>query len=206
MTDWSLGGIAGLGVLHGLNPAMGWLFAVAIGLQERSRKALLVAIVPLSLGHEASIATAVVLVNEARVVTSETAVRVAAASLLFLVAGWKLWRSSSHLRWVGMRLSFLELALWSFLMSSAHGAGLMLFPFVLVDESHSHVPPVASGALEAVLAASVHTLAMALSAMVVSLVVYDVVGLRILRRGWINLDRIWAAALLAGGAATLFLA
>lgn len=206
MSDVSLGGVAGLGVFHGVNPAMGWLFAVAIGLQTRSRRALLLAITPLALGHEASIGLTVLLVNEARLVASEAVIRAAAAGLLFAVAIWKLWRSNRHLRWVGMRLSYPELALWSFLMSSAHGAGLMLFPFVLADTPRDHGNPLAAGALSAGLAASVHTLAMAATAAAIALAVYEVVGLSILRRAWLNLDRVWVAALLLGGIATLLIA
>jgi hypothetical protein len=208
VSDVGLGGVAALGAFHGLNPAMGWLFAVAIGLQTRSRKALLLALIPLALGHEASVGLLLLLVNEAHVVASETVIRGFAAGLLIAMAIWKLWRSDRHLRWVGMRLTFRELALWSFLMATAHGAGLMLFPFVLGDEEHLHgaADILAQGALEAGVAASVHTLAMGLTAGALALVVYEVVGVGILRRAWVNVDRVWAFALVVGAAATLFLA
>jgi hypothetical protein len=203
VTDWSLGGITALGAFHGLNPAMGWLFAVAIGLQTRSRKALLLAIIPLAIGHEASVGLTVLLVNEARVLTSEDVIRPFAAGLLLAVAVWKIWRAGRHPRWVGMRLSFRELALWSFLMSTAHGAGLMLFPFVLGGQGHEHDAVLASGAADAFVAAGVHTLAMASVAAAVALLVYQVVGVGILRKAWFNLDRVWAFALVVGAAATL---
>jgi hypothetical protein len=208
VSDAGLSGVAALGAFHGLNPAMGWLFAVAIGLQTRSRKALLLALIPLALGHEASVGVIVLLVNEVHVVASEAVIRGFAAGLLVSMAIWKLWRSDRHVRWVGMRLSFRELALWSFLMATAHGAGLMLFPFVVSSQEHTHgaADILASGAVEAGIAASAHTLAMALTAGAVALIVYEVVGIGILRRAWINIDRVWAFALVGGAAATLFLA
>ena len=129
--DWDLAAIAGLGAFHGVNPAMGWLFAVAIGLQTRSRRALVLALVPLALGHEASVGLTLLLVEELHVLASDTAIRIGCGSLLAAFALWKLTRSGGHVRWVGMRLRFHELALWSFLMASAHGAGLMLFPFAV---------------------------------------------------------------------------
>ncbi len=205
MSELSLAGVAGLGVFHGLNPAMGWLFAVAIGLQRSSRWALLGAIAPLAFGHEASVGMVVLLVQEARLVASEGVVRVAAAGLLLAVAIWKLWRPGRHVRWVGMRLSYPELALWSFLMSSAHGAGLMLFPFVFTNALEGDGDPLAAGALSAGLAGGVHTLAMATGAAASALVVYEVAGLRVLPRAWLDLDRVWALALVAGGVATLLL-
>src|SRR3954468_18178898 len=120
-----------LGAYHGINPGMGWLFAVALGLQERSRKAVVRALVPIAVGHEASLAVVVALVGGLQVVTSEDTLRVAGALVLIGFGLYKFLRPRSHPRWVGMRVNVAELALWSFLMSSAHGAGLMLFPVLL---------------------------------------------------------------------------
>lgn len=213
MSHWGLAGVAALGAFHGLNPAMGWLFATAIGLQERSRRALLVAMGPIALGHLLSVGLVVLLVEELRVVASDTALKIAAAVVLLLFAGWKIY-GKGHPRWVGMRLTLRELVVWSFLMASAHGAGLMLAPFVLANDGsssgHGHhgagAPSAVSGLLDAGGAVAVHTLAMVAVACAMALVVYEVLGLRVLRRGWLNLDRVWAVALVAGAFATLFVA
>jgi hypothetical protein len=204
VSEWDLGGIALLGVFHGLNPAMGWLLAAAVGFQARSRRALLLALVPIALGHEASVAVTVGLVEELRVVASDTLPRFGAAALLVGVAVWILLRRHRHGRWIGMRFGNVELALWSFLVSSAHGAGLMLVPFVLGVQVHHH--RFGSGVAAAGFAASLHTAAMALTAAAVALLVYDVIGIALLRRAWVDLDRVWAVALLGGAALTLFVA
>ena len=205
MSGWDVGGIALLGAFHGVNPAMGWLFAVAIGLQERSRRALLVALGPIAAGHLASVALVVAFVEELRVLASDAALRIGGAAALAAVALWRIVRAHRHPRWVGMRLRHYELALWSFLMSSAHGAGLMLFPFVVGIGGHDHLT---AGAALPVAAAAVlvHTAAMVAFAGVIALEVYEVVGVGILRRGWLNLDRVWAYALGGAAAATLFVA
>ena len=206
MSDWDLGGITLLGVFHGLNPAMGWLLAAAVGFQAGSRRALLLALVPIALGHAAAIALAVGVVEEARVLASDTVPRLVAAALLVGLALWRLAGRHRH-RFIGMRFGSGELALWSFLMASAHGAGLMLVPFVMgIDGGGHHHHGVPDGLLAASLTVEAHTIATALTAAAVALVVYDVVGVALLRRAWVNVDRIWAFALLGGAALTLFVA
>ncbi len=199
-----------LGAFHGLNPGMGWLFAVARGLQERSRARMLASLPAIAAGHAASVAAVAVLVSLTRSVVATQAMAIAGGALL---AGFGLWRllSQRHFRWVGMRLSLWQLAVWSFLMSSAHGAGLMLLPVLTSMEggggAHDHGLGAGAGAGDAVSAAvfvtGVHTLAMFAAAGAVALVVYEVVGLAVLRRAWFNLDRVWAVALIGAGAATL---
>lgn len=206
-SDWSYAGIAGLGAFHGINPAMGWLFAVAVGLQLGSRRALLVALIPLAIGHELSVLPTLIMVEELHVIASENVIRIAGASALGAFGLWKLVRGHRHHRWVGMHLGYGELAIWSFLMASAHGAGLMLIPFAVTDDHDgTAVSVVASGALDATAAACVHTAAMAVVAGSVALLVYEIFGVSVLRRVWLNLDRAWAGALLAGAVATLFIA
>lgn len=209
-SNWPWLALIGLGAYHGLNPAMGWLFAVALGLQERRRAAVVRALGPIALGHLASIALVVALVTGARLVVAPTALRVAGALALVAFGLYKFLRPRSHPRWVGMRVTGPELALWSFLMSSAHGAGLMLFP-VLLDLPAAasagalhEVPLATSSAVEGAAAVLVHTLAMLAFMGAVALVVYDRVGLRVLRRAWVNLDLVWAGAVIAAGFATLF--
>ena len=199
-----------LGLYHGVNPAMGWLFAVALGLQEGSRHAVLQALVPIALGHEAAIALAVVLVRGAEAVAAPDALRLAGAALLVLFGAYKFLRPRSHPRWVGMRVTARELALWSFLMSSAHGAGLMLVPVLLGLHAEAHPPAWAALGLGAgsvvqdVAAVLVHTGAMLLAMGAVALLVYEKLGVGVLRKAWVNLDLVWAAAFVAVGVTTLF--
>lgn len=193
-----------LGAFHGLNPAMGWLFAVARGLQERSRDRLLASLPAIAAGHLASVAVVAVVVGVTGSLVTGTVLSIAGGVVL---VGFGLWRllSARHFRWVGMRLSLPQLAAWSFLMSSAHGAGLMLLPvFTGLHAEHAahagHAGHVISGGLGV---AALHTLAMFLVAGVIAVVVYEVVGLTVLRRAWFNVDRMWAVALVVAGGITL---
>ncbi|MGV9213832.1 hypothetical protein ACTFTM_18415 [Micromonospora sp. RB23] len=206
MTVGTLATLAALGAFHGLNPAMGWLFAVARGLQERSRPALLRALPPIAAGHLASVGIVAALVTATRSVTASTVLAVVGGVLL---VGFGLWRllSERHFRWAGMRLSAAQLAGWSFLMSSAHGAGLMLLPVLVAEPpsgGHSgHLAAASVGALPGLAAAGVHTVAMFGTALVVAVLVYEVLGVGVLRKAWFNVDRLWAGVLVAAGLVTL---
>lgn len=123
-----------LGAWHGLNPGMGWLFSVALGLQQRSRSAVFAALVPIALGHALAIGLVVLLVYIVGAVVPFRWLQMGGAAALLLVASWKLWRAR-HPTWVGMRVSFWDLTLWSWLMASAHGAGLMVVPVLLGAKS-----------------------------------------------------------------------
>jgi hypothetical protein len=152
-------------------------------------------------------ALTVLVVEELRVLSSETTIRFAGAVALASFAAWRIVRSHRHPRWVGMRLRRRELALWSFLMSTAHGAGLMLIPVVMGIHVSGHdrmLMPSSLGPVAAVLV--IHTAAMVAVAGVLALAVYEFLGVGVLRRGWFNVDRIWAYALGAGAAATLLIA
>ncbi|ADV65994.1 hypothetical protein [Deinococcus maricopensis] len=209
---WSA--LALLGALHGLNPAMGWLFAVALGLQDRSRAAVLRALGPIALGHAASIALVVAVVLAAGSVLDERLLRWLGAGALLAFGAYKLARPNTHPRWVGMRVGFRDLTLWSFLMSTAHGAGLMLVPLALrfsagappthalhgAHTAHVHGSPSTLAGLAAV---GVHSLSMLACMTAVALIVYQVVGLAVLRRAWVNLDQVWALTLIAAGAVAL---
>ncbi|MET8092115.1 hypothetical protein [Micromonospora sp. NPDC005220] len=206
MTVTALATLAALGAFHGLNPAMGWLFAVARGLQERSRLVLLRALPPIAAGHLASVAIVAALVAATRSVTASSALAVVGGVLLVAFGLWRL-LSERHFRWAGMRLSAAQLAAWSFLMSSAHGAGLMLLPVLVaepVSGGHSgHLAAAPVGALSGLAAAGVHTVAMLGVALVIALLVYQVFGVGVLRRAWFNVDRLWAGVLVAAGLVTL---
>ncbi|MFG2049195.1 hypothetical protein ACGFIW_17425 [Micromonospora sp. NPDC048935] len=206
MTVSTLATLAALGAFHGLNPAMGWLFAVARGLQERSSAALLRSLPPIAAGHLASVAIVAALVAATRSVTASTAVAVVGGVLLVAFGLWRL-LSERHFRWAGMRLSSAQLAGWSFLMSSAHGAGLMLVPVLVAEPvagGHSgHLASAPAGALSGLAAAGVHTAAMLGVALAVAMLVYQVLGVGVLRRAWFNVDRLWAGVLVAAGLVTL---
>lgn len=203
-----------LGAYHGLNPAMGWLFAVALGLQERRLSAVLRALVPIAIGHELSVVAVALLVVGIEGLVAPTLIRVTGAIVLIGFGVFKLLRPRSHPRWVGMRVSLVDLGVWSFLMSGAHGAGLMLFP-ILVGQSAADDALAVSGhalplfdrggmtLLEGVAATAVHSLTMLLVMAIIAVVVYAKVGVGILRSAWINLDGFWAAALVLAGVLTL---
>lgn len=207
MSGWAVGALLALGAFHGLNPAMGWLFATWIGLQQRALRGLVAALGPIAAGHAASMALTVLIVEELRVLASDTAIRIGGAAALVAVAAWRIVRSHRHPRWVGMRLNRRELALWSFLMSSAHGAGLMLIPVAVGLGVHSRGDMIMPSSLAPLAGAvALHTLAMVAVAGAIAVAVYQFVGVGILRRGWLNLDRLWPYALGAGAAATLLVA
>jgi hypothetical protein len=209
---------------------MGWLFAVALGLQERSRAAVIRGFAPIALGHAASIAIVVALVGAAQAVVEPAALRFMGGSTLIFFGMYKLLAPLSHPRWVGMRVNFRDLSVWSFLMATAHGAGLLLVPILLqmppgdmaqtahaahaAHEAHAAHVALANPDTMMEMAASlptklaavvVHTGAMFLVMGVIAVVVYEKVGLAILRRSWLNLDRVWAIVLLAAGALTFLL-
>lgn len=214
MTWGQLAALGALGAFHGLNPAMGWLFSVARGMQERSRRVLLTSLPPIAAGHLASVAIVAAVVSATESVLAGNVVAITGGVLL---VGFGLWRllSERHFRWAGMRLSTGQLAGWSFLMSSAHGAGLMLLPVLAtttVAGHMAHETPTTrldgtpAAALEGLAAAGVHTLAMFAVMAACAIAVYEFVGVNVLRRAWFNMDRLWAAVMVAAGALTIALA
>ena len=211
--------LAALGAYHGINPSMGWLFAVALGLQERSRSAVFNAFPPIALGHAASVALVVGVVVVGRAIVPIDALKIVGCVALVGFGIYKLLRSS-HPRWVGMRVGFRDLTAWSFLMASAHGAGLMLVPILLRLPAYGgqvtdlravpHIEYMSLGAADSIAtlvsqaaAVAIHTLAMFGVMAAVAVVVYEKVGVSILRRGWFNLDRAWAIVLIVAGILTL---
>jgi hypothetical protein len=234
--------LLGLGAFHGINPGMGWLFAVALGLQEQRRGAVLRALLPIALGHALSIGVVVLAIGLLHDVLPDAWVRWPVGLGLAGFGAYKLWRCRMP-RWVGMRVSALDLTWWSFLMATAHGAGLMLAPVLLgwgagseADMSaHAHhamghgmdhaqhaehvgqgmamvgehaehaaaLVSVGSTPLLGLAATAIHTLGYLLVMGIIAVVVYEKVGLAILRKAWFNLDVVWAAALVITGVVTL---
>jgi hypothetical protein len=216
--SWPWLSLAALGAFHGLNPAMGWLFAVALGFQERRLRAVTTALGPIALGHALAIALAVVLVSVLGLVVPQRLLLALGGAALLGFAAYKVASRFRHPRWVGMRVGPRELVLWSFLMASAHGAGLMLVPVLVglrgagVSSAQAHTahlghvghlsPAAGDSLLPALAAVGLHSAAMLAVAGVLAIVVYKFVGVEVLRRAWINLDFIWVGALaITGGIA-----
>lgn len=172
---------------------MGWLFAVGLGLQERRVVAVVGALAPIALGHALSVGLVVLFLSAGALALPSHALRAGAAVLLVGFGLFRIVRPRAHFRWVGMRVGFADLVLWSFLMATAHGAGLMLAPVLLQQAGHG------------LALVGVHTVAMLLVMGGVALVVYQTIGLGVLRKAWVNVDLIWAVALIAAGVATLLL-
>jgi hypothetical protein len=204
--------LLGLGALHGINPGMGWLFALCLGLQERRRGAVLAALPPIALGHALSVGIVVFLVAVLSTEMRPDLLKNASAAVLIAYGGYRAVRSR-HPRWVGMQVGFRDLTLWSFLMASAHGAGLMLVPVFLAAwpsdaqgmAGHHHAAghaghfPVMGGPGVLTAAVLVHTLGHLLVAGLVALLFYEKFGLAILKRAWFNIDFAWAIALVITG-------
>jgi hypothetical protein len=203
--------LAALGAYHGLNPAMGWLFAVSQGLQQGERRAVTRSFLPIAVGHEASVVVVAALVLGLGVIADPGVLHVAAAATLIAFGIFRFARPRWHPRWTTMRVGRRELTLWSFLMSSAHGAGLMVAPVLLGGATATaagggHDLAMAGTAPVGAVAVGVglHVLAMVTVMSGVALLVYAKLGVEVLRRAWINTDALWAGAFVLAGVITLF--
>jgi hypothetical protein len=208
-TSWI--GLLALGAGHGVNPAMGWLFAVALGLQRESRGAVWASLMPLAVGHALAIATTISAAGLLGIVIPPDALRWGIAGLLVGLGVFRLIRSR-HPRFGGMQVNGRELAVWSFLMATAHGAGLMVLPLVISEQASGHLAHhLSTAAILGVPGAEwtglglalVHTAGYLLVTGLLAVVVYERIGLRFLRKAWVNLDLIWSVALVLTGIATL---
>jgi hypothetical protein len=199
---WPWLALAGLGAFHGLNPAMGWLFAVGLGLHRQSRRVVWLSLVPIAAGHAASIAMVGAAVLMLEFIVDRRVLELAAGAALL---GWAIYyalRGHRHRVRVGMTVGMVWLGVWSFLMATGHGAGLMLAPIVipLCVSASSAAGNVTAGSVPMALAAvAVHTGAMLAVTAAIAGLVYEWIDLAVLRRGWINFDRIWVAVLAAAG-------
>jgi hypothetical protein len=206
--EWAM--LIGLGAFHGINPGMGWLFAVALGMQERRRGAVLRALVPLGAGHALAVAGAVGAASAIGAVIPLGWLRWPMAGILVSLGVLRFYRHR-HPRWAGMRVTMRGLTVWSFLMATAHGAGLMVVPvFVGMSmaggEGHAHhMATAGDGAGTALFATGLHAMGYLAVTAFIAVVVFEKLGVGILRRAWLNLDLIWAAALIATGTLTLML-
>jgi len=196
----------GLGAYHGINPGMGWLFAVALGMQAGRASAMWRALPPIALGHAISVGVVVALFAGAGVVLPLQLVKVVIAATLVTLGIYRLWRHR-HPRFGGMQVGFRDLTIWSFLMASAHGAGLMVVPFV-IDTGDSvsalsihghHARAAMVSAWADAMAVGLHTLSYVLVSTLIAWVVYRKLGVAFLRVAWFNLDWLWAGALVITG-------
>jgi hypothetical protein len=212
--DWTPVGlwlaVVASGLYHGVSPGMGWPLAVSAGLMERSSRALVAALWPLSIGH--LLAMLLVLLPFGLLVTLVEWQRQIQISASLLVIGFGIFRfvDRRHPR-VMARIRPTQLGLWSFAVAIAHGAGLMLVPIYLglcrasdLDRGHE-----AAGALinanlgMAVLVSVVHSLAMIMAGGLSAWLVYRYLGLKFVSRSWFNLDATWAISLVLVGALSL---
>ena len=202
-----------LGAYHGINPGMGWLFAVALGMQQGSARGVWRALPPIALGHALAVGAVLLAAGLAQLVVPLGFLKVTVASILLGFGVYRLWRHR-HPRYGGMRVGFRDLTTWSFLMASAHGAGFMVLPFVIrmssdvkaVDAampSHTgHMTAAASAGTGSILL-GLHTLSYLAVTGLAAWIVYRWLGLALLRTAWFNLDLLWAAVLAVTGAVVL---
>lgn len=196
-----------LGAYHGINPGMGWLFAVALGMQAGHARGVWRALPPIALGHALAVAAVLVAASLVQMLIPLAALKIVVACCLTTLGCYRLWRHR-HPRFGGMRVGFRDLALWSFLMASAHGAGLMVLPFVMalpadvLASGHEHAGHLVASStvpFTGAIAAGIHTFAYLATMALAAHVVYRRLGLRLLRTAWFNLDWLWAGSLLVAG-------
>jgi hypothetical protein len=202
-----------LGAYHGLNPAMGWLFAVALGMQRQQGSAVARSLVPLALGHALAVGSVVAIAAflglslPLVVMRSIVATLLVGLGLVFLVRHW-------HPRWVRMQVGFRDLTVWSFLMAAAHGAGLMVVPVLLrgstaqafgATAGHDHAHFSATSPAAAIFATLVHTAGYLAVTGLIAWAVYRKAGLAVLRKAWFKIDLLWALALIATGLVTFLM-
>ncbi len=206
--------VIALGAYHGLNPGMGWPLAAANGAWAKRDRAVFETLVPLAAGHFLAMAAALLpfTLIFAYLDWSLT-IRMSAGGLVAAYGAFKL-IDRRHPRALA-RVGPKNLTLWSFLIATAHGAGLMLLPFALglcagdsqasspIEKGHVAMSELMRfGALTSLAVAAVHTIAMVLGAGFMAWIVYRWVGLRLISRAWLNLDAVWAASLVLTGVAS----
>lgn len=199
---WLWLAVAGLGLFHGINPAMGWLFAAGLGLNRNSERVVWLSLVPIALGHALAVGLVLVAVLALGFVVEPVPLQRIAAVVLIAWGAWHAFYGRRHTVRVGMQTGLAGLFVWSFLMANAHGAGLMLIPAVVplcLAATQAHELTASGSVPVALLALGLHTGAMLAAIGAISIAVYKWIGVAFLRRGWINLDLVWAIALMVCG-------
>jgi hypothetical protein len=208
--DWQA--MAWLGAYHGINPGMGWLFAVALGMQQGTARGVWRALPPMALGHAAAVGVVLLIAALVQVVVPLGTLKIVVALMLMALGLYRL-RRHRHPRFGGMRVGFRDLATWSFLMASAHGAGVMVLPFAMrmpptlaaAGHEHAHhmATTTATPGITGATAVGIHTLTYLAVMTLAAWLVYRRLGLRLLRTAWFNMDWLWAAALVVTGVVVL---
>lgn len=188
---------------------MGWPLAVSAGLMDKQPAAVFRALGPLAAGHFAAMAVIILpfaLLTMA--LTWQREIQLAAA-LLVIGFGIYLLINRRHPRFLA-RIPPHRLALWSFLIAIAHGAGLMLVPIYLgicstvADAGHAAAGTLMNNTLVmAVLVSAIHTAAMIAAGGVLAWAVYRYLGLTFISKSWFNLDVVWAVSLIGVGVISL---
>jgi hypothetical protein len=201
-----------LGAYHGINPGMGWLFAVALGMQQGSARGVWHALPAIALGHAAAVGVVVAAAGLAQMAMPPGALKIVVATTLVTLGLYRLWRHR-HPRFGGMQVGFRDLAIWSFLMASAHGAGFMVLPFVMAvpadlsaagGEHALHAASSGTGTpWSSALVVGLHSFAYLTVTALIAWIVYRKLGLALLRTAWFNMDWLWAAALVVTGVVVL---
>jgi hypothetical protein len=209
---WLWLAVVASGLFHGVNPGMGWPLAVSAGLMEKSSRALVAALGPLAAGH--LLAVLVVILPFALLVTLVEWQRQIQIGASLIVIAFGIFRlvDRRHPRSLA-RIRPTQLALWSFAVAIAHGAGLMLVPIYLglcrqadLDAGHAAAGALIDASLSmAVLVAIVHATAMIAAGGCSAWLVYRTLGLKFVSRSWFNLDSVWAVSLILVGAIALVL-
>ena len=214
--DWTPAGlwlaVVASGLYHGANPGMGWPLAVSAGLMEKSPRALVAALWPLTVGH--LLAMFVVILPFALLIALVEWRQEIQISASLLVIGFGLFRfvNRRHPRALA-RIRPMQLGLWSFIVAIAHGAGLMLVPIYLglcrganLDKGHAAAGALINANLGiAVIVSVVHSVAMITAGGFLAWLVYRYLGLRFLSRSWFNLDATWAVSLILVGTISIAL-
>ena len=224
-TLYSWGGLLLLGAFHGVNPGMGWLFAVALGMQEQRRRAVWRSLLPLAAGHILAVAAALIIASLFGRMLSAEKLRWPVAAVLISLGVYRLYRPCRPLARTGMQVGLGGLTLWSFLMATAHGAGLMVLPIFLgpsfagahASTVHAAEPvcgpvaaiagaaPAAAAPLAGLLASAIHGFGYLAVTALIAVLVFEKFGLGLLRKAWFNLDLVWAVALIATGALAILI-
>jgi len=206
--EWQ--GVALLGAYHGINPGMGWLFAVALGMQQGNARGVWRALPPIALGHGLAVGVVLAVAAAAQLVVPLDTLKIVVASILIAFGLYRLWRHR-HPVYGGMQVGFRDLTIWSFLMASAHGAGFMVLPLVMgasadlhaASTGHDHAVVTGAAGWPLSFALGVHTLTYLAITALIAWIIYSRVGLAILRTAWFNLDWLWACVLVVTGVVVL---
>jgi len=195
-----------MGAYHGINPAMGWLFAVALGLQKKRGRAVWESLLPIAMGHVVAITAVILAAVLAGVVVPVHVLRIAVVVILLGFGAYRI-VSKKHPRFGGMQVGFRDLTIWSFLMACAHGAGLMLLPVLLgmsaMGADHETYLAAFPSVKIQLFAVAIHTFGYLLLTGTIAWVVFKRLGVSVLRKAWLNLDFVWAVALIATAGLTL---